>query len=134
MPLGVTVVSPEQVLFEGEADMVVCTTTEGELAFLPGHVPFLGALRIAKVRVLFSDESEEVVAVHRGFVEVRHDRVTILSDAAELPRHIDRERAQEAKERIEELLRTGVDPSPELNEALARANLRLELFDYFTRP
>ena len=44
MPLHVEVVSPESILYEGEADMVVCRPTDGEIAFLPGHAPFVGAL------------------------------------------------------------------------------------------
>lgn len=134
MPLRVQLVSPEEVLFDGEAEMVVCTTTEGELAFLPGHVPFVGALGVARVRILTGGGGEEVAAVHGGFVEVSHDRVIVLSDVAELPHHIDAERARRAKERIERLVATGEDVDPEQNEALRRANLRLELYDYFTRP
>ena len=42
--VNVAVVSPEQVLFEGEAAQVITRTTEGDVAFLPGHTPFLGAL------------------------------------------------------------------------------------------
>ena len=45
--MKVELVSPERVLFQGEADMVVARTANGEIAFLPGHVPFLGALGIA---------------------------------------------------------------------------------------
>ena len=44
MPLSIDIVSPERVLYTGEADMVVCRTSEGEIAFLPGHVPFLACL------------------------------------------------------------------------------------------
>ena len=40
----VQLVSPEQVLFDGEAEMVVCRPVEGAIAFLNGHVPYLGAL------------------------------------------------------------------------------------------
>ena len=133
MPLQVQLVSPEQVLYDGEAEMVVCTTTEGEVAFLPGHVPFVGALGVARVRILLAGGGEEVAAVHGGFVEVSHDRVIILSDVAELPHHIDAERARRARERLDALLRTGVDLDPEQNEALKRANLRIDVYEYFTR-
>ena len=99
MPLVAQLVSPERVLYEGEADMVVCRTTDGEIAFLPGHVPFVGALGIAKVRILLPEKGEVAAAVHGGFVEVSHDTVTILSDVAELPDQIDVVRAETAKER-----------------------------------
>ena len=89
MPLHVELVAPESVLYEGEADMVVCRTTDGEIAFLPGHVSFLGALGTGEVRVLLpgggpSGAGEEAFSVDGGFVEVRDDKVTVLSDAARL--------------------------------------------------
>ena len=83
--LDVQVVSPEEVMYQGAAEMVVCRTTDGDVAFLPGHMPFLGALGIARVRALLPGEGEQVVAVHGGFVEVSNNRVLILSDVAELP-------------------------------------------------
>ena len=44
MPLVAQLVSPERVLYEGDADMVVCRTSDGEIAFLPGHVPFVAGV------------------------------------------------------------------------------------------
>src|SRR4030095_15019558 len=96
--LHVQVVSPEQVLYEGDAEMVVCRTADGDIAFLPGHAPLLGALGVAKVRAILPDGGEVVVAVHGGFVEVSNDRVIVLSDVAELPEHIDVGRAHRAKQ------------------------------------
>ena len=123
--LEVQVVSPERVLYEGRAEMVVCRTSDGEIAFLPGHVPFLGALGVAKVRALLPS-GEQAVAVHGGFVEVSHNRVIVLSDVAELPEQIDVPRAEEARRRAE----AARDLNPEDEEALAalaRAELRLEV-------
>ena len=98
MPLRVELVAPESVLYEGEADMVVCRTTDGEIAFLPGHVSFLGALGVGEVRVLLPDggssgSSEEAFSVDGGFVEVRDDKVTVLSDAARLDEAADQDEA-----------------------------------------
>jgi F-type H+-transporting ATPase subunit epsilon len=121
----VTVVSPEQVLYEGEGEMVTCRTTEGEIAFMPGHQPLLGALDTAKVRVILAD-GEQTAAVHEGFVEVSGDRVVVLSDLAELPEQIDVPRAQAAKERAEATLASNPDDE-EASAALARAELRLDV-------
>ena len=124
--LRVQVVSPERVLYEGDAEMVVCRTSDGEIAFLPGHVPFLGALSIAKVRALLPGGTDQVIAVHRGFVEMSHDDVTVLSDVAELPEEIDVQRARAAKEQAEAELAANEDDEVAA-EALARAELRLEV-------
>jgi hypothetical protein len=61
----VQLVSPEQVLFTGEADMVIArTSTGGEIAFLNNHAPFLGALANWHVRLVLSDGRHERFAVH----------------------------------------------------------------------
>jgi len=98
MTLHVELVSPERILYSGDADMVVCRTVGGgEVAFLTGHAPFLGALETGVVRVKTAG-GEEVAAVHGGFVEVRDNRVIILSDVAELAKDVDVSRAERAKE------------------------------------
>ena len=123
--LHVQVVSPEQVLYEGDAEMVVCRTTEGELAFLPGHTPFLGALGTAMVRVILP-EGEQAAAVHEGFVEVSRDRVVVLSDIAELPDQVDVPRAELAKQTAEAALATDPDDA-QAQAALVRAETRLKV-------
>ena len=123
--LRVELVSPERILFEGEAEMVVCRTTEGEVAFLTGHAPFLGALAVAPLRVM-APGGTVTAAVHGGFVEVRDDRVIVLSDVAELPDQIDPARAREAQQRAEERLRVD-EGDVEARAALARSLVRLEL-------
>jgi F-type H+-transporting ATPase subunit epsilon len=122
--LRVELVSPERVLYSGEAEMVIVRTLGGgEIAFMPGHAPFVGALAIATA-TLRTPQGDELVAVHGGFVEVSDDTVTILSDVAELASQIDVERAQRARERAEERLRVARDAEAEA--ALRRALIRLQ--------
>jgi F-type H+-transporting ATPase subunit epsilon len=78
------------------------------------------------VRILLPGSGEVVAAVHGGFVEVRDDKVTVLSDVAELPEQIDVVRAQTAKESAEARLAADSDDA-EAAEALARAELRLSV-------
>jgi F-type H+-transporting ATPase subunit epsilon len=124
MTLDVALVSPERILFSGEADMVVCRTSDGEIAFLTGHAPLVGALGIGTVRIKQADGEEVKAAVHGGFVEVRDNRVSILSDVAELPDQIDVERARRARDEAERLVQAGNDAGAE--GALRRAHVRLE--------
>jgi F-type H+-transporting ATPase subunit epsilon len=121
--MRVEVVSPEKVLFSGEATQVITRTLSGEVAFLAGHAPFLGALAENHTRIYLADGTIQDVAVHRGFVEVSHNTVSILSDTAELAADIDVNRARSARERAEEAIRRGDDD--EAAAALARANARL---------
>jgi F-type H+-transporting ATPase subunit epsilon len=123
----VQLVSPEQVLYTGDADMVVARTLAGgEIAFLNNHAPFLGALATWPVRVVLADGRQERFAVHGGFVEVSHNKCIILSDVAEMSDGIDAERARAAKARAEEALRANPDDA-EAAAALARADVRLEV-------
>ena len=125
MTLHVEVVSPERILWTGEADRVIARTIGGgDIAFLTGHAPFVGALDIGTVRVHEEEGSEETIAVHGGFVEVSHDRVTVLSDVAEVASQIDVERARTAHDRAEAQLRTEHDAEAEA--ALRRARVRIE--------
>ncbi len=122
--MQVEVVSPEKVLFSGEATQVITRTLGGgEIAFLPGHAPFLGALTENHTRITLADGSVLDVAVHGGFVQVSGMTVSILSDAAEMADQIDRGRALLAKERAEDLLRREHDA--EAAASLARAHARL---------
>lgn len=123
-PMTVEVVSPERVLFSGEATMVITRTLGGgEIAFQAGHAAFLGALTECHTRVHLIDGSVEDIAVHGGFVEVSNNKVSILSDTAELGSQVDVERARRAKERAEESLRHAHDA--ETISALSRSHARL---------
>ena len=122
--MTVEVVSPERVLFSGEATMVITRTLGGgEVAFQAGHAPFLAALVENHSRVFLADGSVLDVAVHGGFVEVSHNKVSLLSDVAELGSDVDIQRAQAAKARAEEQLRREHDA--EAMSALGRSHARL---------
>jgi F-type H+-transporting ATPase subunit epsilon len=126
MTLQVELVAPDRILYSGEAEMVICRTAGGgDIAFLTGHAPFIGALETWPVRVKKEGGEEEVAAVHGGFVEVRDDRVIILSDVAELASQIDVERARRSKDRAEEQLRHQHDAQCEAD--LDRAHVRLQV-------
>jgi F-type H+-transporting ATPase subunit epsilon len=82
--MQVELVTPERVIYTGEASIVFARTPDGEIGFLPGHAALLGALLPGPLRIVTPDGSEVVAAVRSGFVEVCDDRVTILADAAQL--------------------------------------------------
>lgn len=70
MALQVELVSPERIVYSGEAQMVIARTVGGgDIAFLRGHAPFVGALDIATATIRTAD-GDERVALHGGFIEV----------------------------------------------------------------
>ena len=123
--MHVELVSPERMLFSGEATIVIARPSGGDAAFLPGHAPFLGLLGIGPVLIRTADGNEIRAAVHGGFIEVRNNRVTILSDVAELERDIDADRARNAKAKLEAKQHELSDA--EASAALRRAHVRLEM-------
>lgn len=130
-PFQVDIVSPEKVLFSGEANMVITRTLGGgEIAFQAGHQPFVGALVENHTRIFLADGKVQDVAVHRGFVEVSSGettKISLLTDVAELADDIDVARAKEALERHEQTLRNE-DVEAKIADAVAgkaRARARL---------
>ena len=120
-------VSPEEVTYSGTAEMVIVRTVEeGDIAFQAGHVPFLGVLAPWSVDVLRPGGERDTFAVHRGFVEVSHNKVTILSDVSESADEIDVARAEQARHRAAEALKADVEDAA-ATAALERAELRLRV-------
>ena len=125
--LDVELVSPEEVTYSGSAEMVIVRTVEeGDIAFQAGHVPFLGVLAPWSVDVLRPAGERDTFAVHRGFVEVSHNKVTILSDVSEAADEIDVARAEAARQRAHGVLAADAD-DVHAAAALERADLRLRV-------
>ncbi|MFZ0032572.1 MAG: ATP synthase F1 subunit epsilon [Candidatus Cybelea sp.] len=78
-------VTPTQIVFEGDAELVIVVTTEGEEGILPRHAPFLAALRPGVLRAnVFADGTgmRLELATSEGFMQALPDRVTVLVDEA----------------------------------------------------
>jgi F-type H+-transporting ATPase subunit epsilon len=129
MPIHCEIVSQDRLVYEGEADMVVVPGAAGEMGILPNHAPLLSALKYGLLKVRRRG-NEEVFTIAGGIVEVLPNRITVLADVAENVAEIDVARAEQARQRAEELLREGPPKGSEdflaLEAALRRSNLRLE--------
>lgn len=125
MPLHIELVSPERIVYEGDADLIIVRTTDGEIGFQPGHVPFVGNLVPSVVRIALSEGGIQRIAVHSGFVEVSEDHVALLSDIAELAEDVDTSRAQKALDKATKALSEN-DEDFEALFAVKRAEIRLE--------
>ena len=127
--MTVEVVTPERVVYSGQAEMVIARGLQGEIGIMPNHMPLVTPLKTAPVRIKTEGDKEVKMAVSGGFMEVRGDKVTILAETAELPGDIDVERAKAAKERAEKRL---AEKYAELDvkraeRALQRAMARLDV-------
>jgi F-type H+-transporting ATPase subunit epsilon len=122
------VISPERSPFEGQVNSVSLRSAGGDIGFLAGHVPYIGVVRISVCEIVPDSGAPLHLAVHGGFVEVAPDgTVTLLADVVETASEIDVARAQAARERAAAAIAGDPNASPELEAALARAEVRLEV-------
>jgi F-type H+-transporting ATPase subunit epsilon len=127
MTFQVELVSPESISYSGEAEMVIARTVEGgDIAFQPGHVPFIGVLSVWSVEVIRPDGERDVFAVHRGFVQVSGTKISILSDVSEAADEIDVDRAQEARSSAQKLISSNSE-NEEAFASLERSEVRLRV-------
>jgi F-type H+-transporting ATPase subunit epsilon len=82
-PITVELVAPDRVVWEGEAEMVIARTTDGELGVMANHIPLLGVLVDAPVRVRQGDRDVKTVNVRGGFLSVTKEKVSILAESVE---------------------------------------------------
>ncbi len=122
------IITPDRVFYEGSVSMVEFNTTEGEIGIYKKHVP---TTVIVSPGILTITEEEGVreAALHAGFAEILQDEVVILAEIVEWPEEIDISRAQAAKERAEERLRTKTPETDILRAetALQRALARIHV-------
>lgn len=78
-----SVVSPEAIVWSGEADMLVARTTEGEIGILADHEPTMAALATGSAEI-HAGGAVITLAVHGGFLQIFRNEVTLLTDRAEI--------------------------------------------------
>ena len=122
--LDVALVAADREVWSGKASLVVAKTTDGDVGIMPQHQPILSLLKpsVITIRTVVDGAPGETLraALHGGFISVANDRVSLLSEAAELVEEIDADRAQEALTRA----RAG-EFGADSEAAAARAELRL---------
>jgi F-type H+-transporting ATPase subunit epsilon len=132
----VDVVSAEEEIFSGLAEMVSLPGESGDLGILPGHAPLLTRIRPGMVRIKLAGKTEEeIIFVAGGMLEVQPNLVTVLADTAIRGRDLDEAKAMEAKKRAEEAM---VDRRQDINYAQAQAELaeaiaQLSALDHFRK-
>ena len=99
------IITPDRVFYQGQASMIEFNTTEGEIGVYKNHIPLTVIIKPG-VLTITSEEEKKVAALHSGFATIMQDKVTILAEVIEWGDEIDEARAQAAKERAEERLRS----------------------------
>lgn len=126
--LRLEIITAEREVFADDVNVVVAPGTEGQLGILPHHAPLITMLNPGEL-LIRKDNEETYMAITGGFLEVRPDKVIVLADACERAEEIDIARAEEAKSRAEEQLKTPVEKldAARTEAALRRSLVRLQV-------
>ncbi|MCG6168700.1 ATP synthase F1 subunit epsilon [Leptospira sanjuanensis] len=117
--LNVSVISPEKILYKGEVDSLVVPGSEGFFGILPNHAPLVAVLGIGVLEIRKGDKIK-VLSVEGGFIEVKENSVSILTDHGALKDDIDLEAEKKALAETEKL-----PPSDSKNLLLQKTKTRI---------
>lgn len=120
-PMKLRIITPDRLFYEGDVSIVEFNTTEGEVGILKGHIPLTVVVAPGILRFTEADGKELQAALHSGFAEILQDSVVIMAEIIEWPEEINKERAEQARDRAEERLRV---KSAEVD--MVRAELALQ--------
>ncbi|TGM57210.1 ATP synthase F1 subunit epsilon [Leptospira adleri] len=117
--LNVSVISPEKILYKGEVDSLVVPGSEGFFGILPNHAPLVAVLGIGVLEIR-KGEKTKVLSVEGGFIEVKENSISILTDHGALKEDIDLSVEQKNLSEVEKL-----PPSDSKNLLLQKAKTRI---------
>jgi len=120
MTTHLDIVSAEEQIFSGLAELVTCTGSLGELGLAPGHAPLLTQLRPGPVTVRRQGGDEEVFYVSGGMLEVQPNTISILADTALRAADVDEAAALDAQKHAEGILH---NQNAEINYSQAASQL-----------
>jgi F-type H+-transporting ATPase subunit epsilon len=124
-------ISQERIILQEDVNMVIAPGASGVLGILPRHAPLMAVIVPGELVVKKEGQEDRYYAVGGGFMEVRPDKVILLARSGESAEEIDLARAQEARQRAEELLAGGEMDSAErrrvMELALRRSRVRLKV-------
>ena len=127
--LKLEIVTPEEKIYSEDVEMVTLPGSEGELGVYPNHVPVLTALKPGELRIV-KDGRQTAMAIGEGFVEIRTDGVSILTDMALQSEKIDIAAAEAAVARAQAAMKEDTTPEQlvaiqtSLQKALTQLHVR----------
>ena len=77
--MQVSLVTPEESVFEGNVDSIIVPAESGSLGILPGHVPIIAQLTVGIVK-LGTEEGPRYFGIQRGYIEFLFNKANILTE------------------------------------------------------
>ena len=125
-----SIIAPDSSFYEGEAEFLEFTSTEGQMGVYAQHIPLTTILE-PSVMTIHNDGEKKKAAVIGGFIEILKEKVTVLAENAQWPEEIDLDRAKASYERAKERLaakQEGIDLK-RAEASLKRAVARIETIE-----
>lgn len=117
------IITPDAAVFNDDVEFVLVRALDGDLGIMPNHAPLIASLRVWPL-LYDKDGKRSCVCVASGFLEMKDNKITVITPAAELPEQIDLERAERSRDRAEKRLQ---EKAQNLDEARAEASLERAL-------
>lgn len=116
----IEIVTPDGLAYEGMIESLLVNTSEGTVEFLAGHIDYVTALGIGKIRIK-ENGKDRFASVSGGFVTVSQSEVKLVAITFEFAENIDIDRAKLAKQRATDVIATSKD-----SKAVEIAKLKLQ--------
>ena len=116
--LHLEIITPENIVFQGDVESVSLPTPDGEITVLPAHIPLISIVSPGSILVR-QNGTEELFAVSRGVIEIDGKHVRILADTADRAADLEEKAIEEAKARAEALLKDRREDAADFAEATA---------------
>jgi len=132
MSIRLVILTPRKKFFEGEVAMVTIKTLAGEIGILPEHYPLISVVKTGSLHIKIKDKVH-YFATSGGVISVESGKLVLLLESIERPEDIDIQRAEDARERAEALLKeqSGEIDILRAQAALSRALNRIEVYNKY---
>ena len=124
-PFNLKIVTPDGLIFDGQAEKLIVRTVNGEVGILAKHIDYVAPLGMGRATVELADGSRRTAACIGGMLRVGGGQVTLVPTTFEWAEDIDAERAEKAQQKANAILHSKDASDTDLR--LAEAKLRRAL-------
>ena len=113
------IVTPDGLIFDGQAEEVIVRTTSGDMGILAGHISCAAPLGMGRATI-FTDGKKRYAACIGGMVSVVNGHVTLVATTFEWAEDIDASRAEASYEKAQRILQDKTSSNTDVKLAEAR--------------
>ena len=127
--------SPYRRFFSGEIEALTLTLPDGEITIYAGHAFFMSPVMAGVIKIKTKNGKWKTAFIADGILEVKAHNTIVMTDAAEWPEEIDRERAEKSLAAANESLEAGTFKfeTTAAESAQRRAKFRLKVKEEYTK-